>query len=219
MPSTLDPSATIESLLASEHGEGTKVDQDELKLCNELKAAVPAARADQVIRFLRARKGSVEKAQAMLEKHQEWRQEMKLPWSSLDEEVTAELRKHKIVFHGKDHDGRQLVIIRGKLLGKHTYHDIDVARRAVVHIMEHFENRVEPLGKATIIFSKIDAGSKNIDTDCEYARVDCFPIRVAVGLLVCYVCVGTWQLPVSQSVCVATGMNHYVQCAVMIVLQ
>jgi hypothetical protein len=172
--SVFDPSNTVESLLASEHGPNTTVDQEELSRCLDLHAQVPAARPDHIIRFLRARDGNIEKAKAMLDKHLAWRTEMQLPFDpESDTKLKEELLKNKIVLHGKDNDGHQLVIIRGHLLGKHTYDDIEVARRAVIHLMEYFESNIEPLAKATVFFSKIDTSSKNNDTDCKLGYMCC----------------------------------------------
>jgi hypothetical protein len=159
-----DPSVTLEHVVESGGG-----DAEELRRCRELQGLLPAARPDQIVRFLRARKGNVQAAAKMLEKHLEWRAQNIVPALNPhnDEELKEELLKHKIVFFGTDMQGRKVVVLRGRLCGKHTYKDIEIARRALFQIGELMESRCEPLEKVTVLSSCVDLQQRNNDLDCE----------------------------------------------------
>lgn len=106
------------------------VEGEELTACLELAALLPSARPDQVVRFLRARKGNVADARTMLEGHLKWRAET-LP-VTCDADVVEELEKKKYCFSGEDKDGRKVIVVRSRLMGKHTYSSMEVCEQRFV---------------------------------------------------------------------------------------
>lgn len=147
------------------------VDAVELAMCNTLRArvadagagagAVPAPRPDQLVRFLRARDGDVDKACEMLSKHLAFRAKLPL----LRCEVQEELRKNKVVLYGKCREGRHLVVVRTRLMGKHTYDDLDTCRVALVLLAEYLESILAPTEKITVMFSRKESTRANVDLD------------------------------------------------------
>jgi hypothetical protein len=153
------------------------IDATELALCNQLRArvadagaragegtgagALPASRPDQLVRFLRARDGDVDKACEMLSKHLAFRAKLPL----LRGEVQEELRKNKIVLYGKCREGRHVVVVRTRLMGKHTYDDLDTCQVALVLLAEYLESILAPTEKITVIFSRKESQRANLDLD------------------------------------------------------
>jgi hypothetical protein len=162
-----DPSVTLEYVIESGGG-----DAEELRRSKELQSLLPTARPDQIVRFLRARKGDVHAAATMLEKHLEWRAQNIVPPlnPAEDDELKEELLKHKFVLFGRDMQGNMIIVLRGRLTGKHTYKDIEIAKRALFQLGEVMESRCEPLEKVTVLSSKRGAVRKNTDVDCESLR-------------------------------------------------
>jgi hypothetical protein len=160
-----DPSVTLEYVV--ECGGG---DEEELRLSKELHRRLPTARPDQVVRFLRARKGNVDIAAKMLGKHLEWRSQNLLPPVDPQKEdgLKEEILKAKICFFGTDTQGRKVVVLRGRLLGKHTYANLHIAKRALYQMGEVMESRCEPLEKVTILSSGRDTTHRNNDFDCKF---------------------------------------------------
>lgn len=110
--------------------------------------------AGMAVRFLRARKGDVDAAAAMLEASLAWRASA-LPIDV--DTVREEIVKEKIVtLPERDKHGRVVVLIRANRLGKHTYDDLAVAEKAAVFFMEYLEKSVlGPLEKLAVVFSRL----------------------------------------------------------------
>jgi hypothetical protein len=160
-----DPDVTLEDVVASGGG-----DADEYRRSKGVHNLVPTARPDQVVRFLRARNGNVDAAAKMLRKHLEWRAEH-IDGGKVNPENDAllkdELLKNKFCFYGRDLAGHHVVILRSRLLGKHTYKDLRVAQRALIQLAEYMESILEPLEKITVIVPKTGDTMRNSDLDCE----------------------------------------------------
>ncbi len=150
------------------------LDAAELALCEQLRARVSAGsvtpRPDQLVRFLRARDGDVDRACEMLSKHLAFRAKLPL----LTNEVQEELRKNKIVFYGKCCEGRHLAVVRTRLMGKHTYDSLETCQVALVLLAEYLESQLGPTEKISVIFSRKDSERKNVDLDWVKMCADVF---------------------------------------------
>ena len=146
---------------ASAELDALGVDAVELAAAVELMSSLPDATASQAVRFLRATKGDVASAKTFLAQHLTWR-ENTLPISL--ESASPELFRLKFTPLGRMPDGSYVMLIRSRLLGKHTYDSMDEAKQGVLYILEHLEQHVlAPLEKVVVLFSRIDSSRENFD--------------------------------------------------------
>lgn len=139
------------------------VQGEELDMCRKFYERVPDARPDQIVRFLRAREGDLDNAEQFLKTHLSWRK-TNLP-VEITPEVRTELEKLKYAVYGRDKDGRVVVVVRVRLMGKHTYDDLSNVEKACIVFAEYLEHVLDPLGQLTVLYSRVDAGRKNFDLD------------------------------------------------------
>ena len=132
----------------------------------QLMAALPAATPSQAVRFLRARKGDAAAATEFLQQHLAWR-EIALPVAF--EEARAECDRLKYTplansADGRLPDGRFVLCIRARLMGKHTYQNIREVERGITYIFEYLEQHVlAPLEKVAVVLSRAGASPDNFD--------------------------------------------------------
>ena len=138
-------------------------DDEEREKAKQLQELCPDARPDQVVRFLRARDGDVKSAMEFLEEHLKWRKDT-LP---VDPQIVKEeIMKMKQVHVGRDKDGHPLFVLRGRLMGAHTYEDMENVKLSLAYIAEYVEHHVlGPLEMGTVLFSRLNATEKNFDQE------------------------------------------------------
>mmetsp|Transcript_4269 Transcript_4269/g.13531 ORF Transcript_4269/g.13531 Transcript_4269/m.13531 type:complete len:389 (+) Transcript_4269:59-1225(+) len=146
--------------------EALAKNDEELATARQVQSQVGAeARADQVLRFLRANKGKVSDTVEMLKEHLEYRKTI----PPLKSSVRDELLKGKYCFFGRDKEGDQVVVARLRLMGKHTYENLEVVRESLVHFAEFMESKLSPMGQITVVFSRLESSRNN--TDLEWLKV------------------------------------------------
>mmetsp|Transcript_22652 Transcript_22652/g.27731 ORF Transcript_22652/g.27731 Transcript_22652/m.27731 type:complete len:248 (+) Transcript_22652:250-993(+) len=144
--------------------DSLNLEEEELKAARELEKRCPDANASQIVRFLRARNNKLDKAEAFLNKHLEWRRTYPLFNNNIDKAaLETELAKNKCVYLGDAKDGTKTFICQLNLMGKHTYDDIEVSMSAMVAIFEYAESILEPLEKFSVAVTLKGYGWKHID--------------------------------------------------------
>lgn len=131
-------------------------------------SVVPRTTPSQAVRFLRARKGDTAAATVFLQRHLEWR-DITLPVRFEEARVECERLKYTPLAESTDGrlpDGRFVLCIRARLMGKHTYQSITEVERGIIYIFEYLEQHIlAPLEKVTVLLSRAGAGPDNFDVD------------------------------------------------------
>ena len=144
------------------------LDATEQAAATALVQALPdVATPSRAVRFLRARKGDADAATDFLTEHLAWRA-ANLPIAI--EDARPELARLKYTplvcrtADGRTPDGRYVLCIRSRLMGKHSYESIEDAAKAIIWIFEFLERHVlAPLEKVTVLMSRVGAGPQHFD--------------------------------------------------------
>lgn len=160
------------------------------------------------LRFLRGRKGDLEKGYAAMVRHAKWRIESEV--DNIDVEfIRKEVEKRKLVVAGHDKKGRPLVTIYARRHNKDD-RDLEQVRQYMIYSLERALQTSNPEEqKMTILFDLTGFGMYCMDYDAVKVLIDImqynYPETLSVAMIInspfifsaCWMVIKIWLDPVT----------------------
>jgi hypothetical protein len=191
---------------------------DELRQVEELRSMLEAEQVDfkftntAVLRFLRGRKGDVDKAFRALKRHVEWRKEHDVDNISADT-IREEIDSGKVTVNGVDLKGRPVITVIARKHDK-SKRDFDQMRRFIIYMLEETMKQAQPHEeKMVILFDLAGFGMQCMDYEILKMLIEIlqfnYPETLSVALVVsapmlfsaCWMIIRPWLDPVTAAKC------------------